>query len=150
MTEAAAAVVLLSVRTPHVDRLLDGTKTVELRRRGWRVPSGTLMLLYASGHRRALVGSLVVEGIETGPLDGIWSRYGGDVALTRKEFDDYLTGTNQAVAIRVGLARRLEEPIGLEELRRRCPMFTAPQTFRYVYMHELSQILNGERDALLG
>lgn len=29
-------------------------------------------------------------------------------------------------------------------------MFTAPQTFRYMVPQELSEILNGEREALLG
>lgn len=149
MTEAATAVVLLSVRPPHVDRLLDGTKTVELRRRVWRVPPGSVILLYASGHRRALVGSLVVRTIEIGTVEGIWRRRGADAALTRKEFDDYFVGATQAVAIRVGGARRLDTPVPLGELRRRRPMFTAPQTFRYMVPQELSDILNGERQALL-
>lgn len=150
MSEPAAAVVLLSVRPPHVDRLLDGTKTVELRRRVWRVPPGSVILLYASGQRRALVGSLLVRTIETGTLDGIWSRRGADAALTREEFDDYFAGATQAVAIHVGGARRLETPVSLGELRRRRPTFTAPRTFRYMAPQELSEILNGECEALLG
>lgn len=150
MSGPAAVVVLLSVRPPHVDRLLDGTKTVELRRRAWRVPPGAVILLYASGQKRALVGSLVVAAIETGTLDGIWDQHGGDAGLTRQEFDTYFLGAHQAVAICVGSARRLETPVGLGELRRRVPSFTAPQTFRYVIPYELAQILNGEREALLG
>lgn len=150
MSAPAAVVLLLSVRPPHVDRLLDGTKTVELRRRGWRVPPGSVILLYASGNRRALVGSLVVTAIDTGTPDGIWGRHGADAALSRQEFDYYFRGASRAVAISVGSARRLETPVDLTELRRRRPTFTAPQTFRYVVPHELRQILNGERDVLLG
>ena len=150
MSAPAAVVVLLSVRPPHVDRLLDGTKTIELRRRTWQVPPGSAILLYASGNRRALVGSLVVRAIETGTPDAIWHRHGLDAGLSRPEFDNYFVGADRAVAISVGSARRLETPLDLEELRRRRPTFTAPQTFRYIFPHELSQILNGQRDALLG
>lgn len=149
MSLSAASVVLLSVKPPHVDRLLDGRKTVELRRRTWRVPPGSVALLYASGNRRALVGSLVVEGTEVGSPDEIWDRYGEDVGLTRSEFDVYFAEAHRAVAIRVGSARTLPMPLSLAELRRRRPLFTVPQSFRYVAPVELSEILNGERPALL-
>lgn len=149
MTEQAAAVVLLSVRPPHVDHLLDGTKTVELRRRRWRVPPGSVVLLYASGKRRALVGSLVVKATEVGMLDAIWDQYGKEAGLTHRAFREYFIGVHQAVAIHVGSARRLDTPVGLDELRRRRPAFTAPQSFRYLALPELSQILNGERQDLL-
>ncbi len=149
MSVPAAVVVLLSVRPPHIDRLLDGTKTVELRRREWRVPLGSVALLYASGHRRALVGSVRVEGTEVGALEEIWRRHGMDARLTRTEFDDYFADSHRAVAIRVGSARPLAKPVSLGELRRRRPTFSPPQSFRYVASQELSQILNGERRALL-
>lgn len=143
-------VVILSVRSPHVDRLLDGTKTIELRRTSWRVAVGTVALLYASGPgRRQLVGSATVDGTFVAPVDAVWREFAGHAAVTRGEFDRYFAGVANGVAIRVRDVRRLPEPIPLAELRRRHPRFRPPQSFRYVDHRELSRLLNGERPQLL-
>lgn len=150
MTPQAPAVVLLSVRPPHVDRLLNGTKKIELRRARWHVPPGSRALLYASGPtRRAIVGSVTVEETVVSALDNAWRAFGAEAAVTRREFDDYFAGASTVVAIRVTQPQRLASPITLDELRRRHPAFAPPQSFRYVRPAELSQILNGERNHLL-
>lgn len=141
--------VLLSVRPPHVDHLLDGSKKVELRRRKWRVPDGTTVLVYASGRRRALVGSFVVHQTEVGTSSEIWAKYGAESALNRAEFDEYFDGAKQAVAIVPAEIRQLDFPVTLGELRRRYPSFVVPQSFRYVRPTELTQILNGEFGPLM-
>jgi predicted transcriptional regulator len=148
MSHAAPGVVLMSVRPPYVERLLDGSKTVELRRRNWRVAAGSTVLLYASGTRRELMGAVVVQGTVTGARQEIWDRFSRELSLTRKEFSTYLKGADQAVAIRVGQARSLKQPIPLAELRARHVTFTVPQSFRYVAPAELDSILNGERGEL--
>ena len=150
MSAPAPFVGILSVRPPHVDRLLDGTKTIELRRTAWRVPAGSAMLLYASGAgRRQLVGSIKVEGTVIAPVESVWRRFGRHAAVSCEEFDRYFSGTSTAVAIAVRDPRPLREPINLDELRRRHPPFIAPQSFRYVHGPELSRILDGERRELL-
>ena len=143
-------VVLLSVRPPHVDRLLEGSKTVELRRRRWRVAPGSVVLLYASGQRQALVGSILVSETVSGTLDDIWESHGDASALTRGEFDEYFAGCAEAVAITVSTARPLFNPVSLCELRRRSASFAPPQSYRYVEPSELSRLLNGEYGALVG
>jgi predicted transcriptional regulator len=143
------SVVLLSVRPPHVDRLLEGSKTVELRRRRWRVPPGSVVLLYASGQRQALVGSIVVCDTVSGTPDEIWASHGDASALTRQEFDEYFAGCSEAVAITVHSARPLFNPVSLGELRRRSASFIPPQSYRYVDPKELSRLLNGEYGALV-
>lgn len=150
MTTGTNPVVLLSVRTPHVDRLLSGTKTVELRRRPWRVLDGTTALLYESRDRRAIVGSLVIESTVVASRTAIWTDYGPRSGITRQEFREYFAGATVAVAIIVGRARRLDEPLTLGELRRRSPGFHVPQSYRFVGTDELGVVLNGERSSLLG
>lgn len=144
------SVVLLSVRSPHIERLLSGAKTVELRRRPWRVRDGTTALLYRSRADRAIVGSLVVEATVVGSPSAIWSSHGAESGLTRREFRDYFAGSSRAVAIRVGQVRQLDEPLSLVELRQRQPGFHVPQSYRFITADELSVVLNGERSDLLG
>lgn len=143
------SVVLLSVRSPHVERLLTGVKTVEFRRRPWRVPDGATVLLYRSRDRQAIVGSLVVESTVVGSPSAIWTSYGRRSGLTRREFRDYFVGSSTAVAIEVRDVRRLAEPLPLDELRRRSPRFHVPQSYRFMASGELGVVLNGERSILL-
>ena len=142
-------VVLLSVRSPHIERILDGTKTVEFRRRPWNVPAGSLVLLYGSRERRAIVGSFVVEATETGAANRVWRTHGGRSGLTRREFRDYFEGAASATAISLTGVRALPEPLTLAELRQRRPQFHIPQSYRFMEESELSVVLNGERKHLL-
>ncbi len=143
-------VVLMSVRSPHVQRLLSGAKTVELRRRPWKVPDGATVLLYESKDRRAIVGSLVVESTAVGSPSAIWATYGARSGLTRREYQKYFLGAIVAVAISVSRVRQLNEPLNLSELRRRSPTFHVPQSYRFMAEDELVNVLNGERHRLFG
>ncbi len=150
MTTWATPVVLLSVRPPHVERLLSGAKTVEFRRRPWRVPDGATVLLYGSKDRRAIVGSLIVESTAVGSPSAMWASHGARSGLTRREYRGYFAGATVAVAINVGRVRQLDEPLTLGELRRRRPSFHVPQSYRFMATDELGVVLNGERHTLVG
>jgi len=143
-------VVLMSVRSPHIERLLSGTKTVEFRRRPWKVPDGATVLLYESRARRAIVGSLIVESTAVGSRSAMWDTYGARSGLTRREYREYFAGATVAVAISVGQIRQLPKPLALSELRRRSPAFHVPQSYRFMAADELGVALNGERHSLLG
>src|SRR4051794_8665524 len=96
--------VLLSVRPRFAASLLDGTKTVEVRRRRVRVPDGAVCLLYASSPMRALVGAITVSTTESASAEDLWSRHGHAMGLDRKEYDEYLEGAANPCAIIVGTA----------------------------------------------
>lgn len=150
MTTRTTPVVLLSVRSPHVDRLLSGAKTVEFRRRPWRVRDGATVLLYGSRELRAIVGSLIVHSTAVGSPSVMWASHGAESGLTRREYREYFAGATVAVAINLGGIRQLEEPLTLGELRRRSPTFHVPQSYRFMTADELDLVLNGERSSLLG
>jgi predicted transcriptional regulator len=148
MTASLTPVVLLSVRSPHVERLLSGVKTVEFRRRPWKVPDGSTALIYESGSRRAIVGSIVIESTAIGSRSAIWTSHGAKSGLTRTDYRKYFDGATLAVAISVGEVRQLDAPLTLAELRRRRPKFHVPQSYRFMSAEELGVVLNGERSSL--
>jgi predicted transcriptional regulator len=143
-------VTLLSVRPRFAEALLDGTKTVELRRRRVRVADGSLCLLYASSPVRALVGAIRIGGTDTGTPEALWSRWGHEAALTRPEYDVYLAGSSHPCAIVVAAAMRLPDPIELGELRRRQEAFVPPQSYRFLRTGELVSLTNGQASQLDG
>lgn len=140
--------VLLSVRPRFADALLDGTKTVEMRRRPMRLHAGTLCLLYASSPTRALTGALSVADVDHGTPDELWRRHGARTALTRDEYDDYLDGRSTASALLVTAVIAFHTPVPLAELRRRSDAFVAPQSYRFVDDGELKTLLNGQAGEL--
>jgi predicted transcriptional regulator len=132
------------VRPRFSDALLNGTKTVEMRRRSMRFHAGTLCLLYASSPTRSLTGALRVARIDHGTPEELWRRHGPCTALTRDEYDAYLDGRSTACALLVAAVIPFNAPVPLAELRRRSDAFVAPQSYRFVDDGELRTLLNGQ------
>ncbi len=132
MPQPDSRTLLVSVRPRYAGLLLDGSKTVELRRLRPQAPPGTPVLLYASSPQRQLVGRAQVVRVDSGDPEEIWRLHGPATALTRAEFDNYLLGSATAVAIVLSDIERLSEPRTLAECRRRMGHFQPPQSFRYL------------------
>jgi predicted transcriptional regulator len=137
----------ISLRPRFAELLLDGRKTVELRRIPPAVSPGTPVLLYASSPRRALVGRGVVSGVSVASSNEIWARLGPLTGLSRTEYDEYFHGATAAVAISLRDLRRLERPVPLPELREGRSWFRPPQSFRYFDAWQLAsfELPLGER-----
>jgi predicted transcriptional regulator len=141
-------IALLSVRPRFAEALLDGSKTVEIRRRRAHIASGSVCLLYASSPVRALVGAIHVQATDTDTPDALWRRWGDETGLERNEYDAYLVGSARPCAIVVGAATRFAGPVTLPELRRRQHAFVTPQSYRFLREDELSSLLNGQAGQL--
>lgn len=145
MADAAPGrVALLSVRPRFAAALLDGSKSVELRRRRAHLAEGAVCLLYASSPTRALVGALRVARTDTDQPDALWRRWGAAMALNRDEFDSYLVGRAYACAIVVASVVAFADPVELPELRRRRQEFVTPQSYRFLEAGEYGVLLNGQ------
>jgi predicted transcriptional regulator len=149
-SEQIAASVLISVRPRFADLLLDGSKTVELRRNRTLIPPGSVGLVYSSSPQRALVGAVRFGDVRMRAPSTIWKQFGSATGLTRREFNAYLAGVSNATALVVEAAQSFPEPVNLAELRLRWDRFVAPQNYRYLPPAELGAILNGEASIIRG
>lgn len=140
--------VLLSVHPRFASALLDGSKTVEVRRRRAHIADDTVCLLYASSPACALVGALRVATTDVGSAETLWSRYGDATGLTPEEYGRYLDGAAQPCAIVVAAAAAFPQPVRLPELRRRSREFIAPQSYRFLRSNEARSLLNGQHEQL--
>lgn len=128
----ARKVILLSVRPEFASLILDGSKTVELRRQLPRVNPGDLIALYVSSPVKQLVATLEVVSVETGAPGKLWSVVSAHAGLSRREYDDYFEGAKRAVGIFLRNVRRRRSPVSLNRLRSLIDGFTPPQSFRYL------------------
>ena len=139
--------VIFSIKPRFAERIFDGSKTVELRRRfSARVPSGTIALIYTSSPTRALTGFAEITDVIVQKADAIWDAFGEQACISRKDFDRYFDGVENASAIKLAGARTFRRPVHLPELRDRF-RFEPPQSFLYAkpYLrqalgHEFSEL----------
>ncbi|WP_211257925.1 ASCH domain-containing protein [Lentzea albidocapillata] len=130
---------LLSLRPRFAEAILDGTKTVELRRTRLSAPDGTHLILYASSPVMAVVGTAVLVGRDTDTPARIWRRHRKNSGLLRHEYDEYFAGADLATALHVGFPHRLADPWPLSVLRGTAK-FQPPQSYRFVSDDDPAQL----------
>lgn len=131
---------LLSVQAEYAEKILDGTKTVELRRRRPRVSAGDYLILYVPAPVKSIVGVVTVERVVEGRLSTLWRKVRVACSLTHAEFQRYLHGLVVGYAILVKNPGRLSSPLPLKLLRQVQPRFT-PQGYRYLSRSDLAGVL---------
>lgn len=131
--------VIFSIRPAHAEKILDGTKTVELRRRFTSgLKPGTLALIYATSPIRALTGFAKIQDIQCLALNDLWKKHRSAACLGKGDFENYFSGLKRGYAIVLDSAKALHRPVGLPELRERFG-FEPPQSYQYAspYMRGL-------------
>ena len=129
---AASEFLVLSVRPRFAEAIIDGRKTVEVRRQRPNVQPGTLGFVYSSSPIQAVVGTFTVEKIVSGTPDEIWLVAQDGVYISRREFDCYFAGAKVGHAIVVSYGHRLPKPISLSRLRVIWPKCRPPRSFGYL------------------
>lgn len=131
--------IFLSIRPQYVDKIFEGTKTVELRRvRPKHLRKGALVLVYVPSPIQSLVGAFKVDRIVEASLQKLWEMVHDKAGITRDEFDAYYDGVFIGVGIFFSETWRLTEPIELDDLKEQVIGFQPPQGFRYATRSELA------------
>jgi predicted transcriptional regulator len=110
--------------------MLEGLKTVELRRRPVRVTPGTRVWIYSTTPRARLDATGVIQGVHESHPNEIWQRFGSRSGVSRSDFDGYFAGARTACAIVLTDIAPLAHSLSLGDLRRRVQRFHPPQFFK--------------------
>ena len=122
---------LLSVKHKYAEAILNGTKTLELRRRFPVLPPGTLLYIYSSGSTRAITGTVTLEGITRTSDTRLTREQLIRLELTKSEAAAYLAGASSASVLHLGSPRSFSVPIALSTMRDRLHLEPV-QSYRYV------------------
>ena len=121
--------IVASIHPRHAQAILDRTKTVELRRKVWRM--GTVidrMFIYETTPTMLVVGVARVGICHTMPPERLWGHLGARTGVTREEFDEYFDGRDEAHGIEVFRPRRFIGRWSITDLGLKRP----PQSWCYV------------------
>lgn len=123
--------VVLSIKPQYSSLILEGRKTVELRRRfPMNVPGGTLAFIYSTKPAQAMVGMAQIRSVIRKPIADIWSEFSRTACIDKADFDHYFNGLYNGYVLQFENARALNRTVGLQELRERFS-FEPPQSFLY-------------------
>lgn len=127
--------IFLSIKPQYADLILNGEKTVELRRVRPKLQPGDLVILYATAPISAILGCFTTLDVITAPIQEIWDTFGPQSSISHDLFFDYFQGVDEGVAILVDKTFRLipnEEESDLTRLRETYAGFHPPQGYRYI------------------
>jgi len=151
---AMAAPLILSIRPPFAQRILDGTKVVELRRRFSRRWIGSRAIL-CSG--KALLGETMIADVVTDTPSTIWNRFEHSIGCSREEFDRYVDDATEVHALILGGAVPYLSRIPLSQLETLTDStLVAPQSYcsaatgRWAQGVALAALLHGNLRAHIG
>jgi predicted transcriptional regulator/DNA-binding XRE family transcriptional regulator len=123
--------VVLSIRPQYSEKIIQGEKTIELRRRfPVSAPRGTIAYIYCTSPVQAIVGRAEIMDVVKLPVAEIWRKYARSASIEKSEFDLYFEGVNEGFALKFANARPLLRQLDLSELRERFG-FEPPQSFLY-------------------
>lgn len=123
--------VVLSIKPEYSDKIIEGLKKVELRRRfPVSVPKGTIAYIYSTSPVRAMVGMVEISGVHKLPVNKIWEQYSDTAYIEKIDFDRYFEGVKDGYALEFENVKEFSEPLSLSDLRSRFG-FEPPQSFLY-------------------
>lgn len=118
----------MAIHERYADAIMEGVKRVEFRKRRLADDIETVWV-YATAPTSKVIGHFSVDEIVQGTPEDIWERYGSVGVIEHDAFFDYYQGRETAVAIIVGSAERLPDPVALDEI---VPRPAVPQSFAYL------------------
>lgn len=136
--------VLVSVAPEFAEKIAEGSKTIELRRRFPNVPTGTWMYLYVTLPVGAILGRVKVANIDAGSPSVLWKRHRTKAGISQSRFDEYFEGTSAGFAVRLADYEAIA-PMSLEGLRTAMDGFVAPQSYRFLTSIDQAAILRKSR-----
>jgi predicted transcriptional regulator len=124
--------ILLSIRPVFASRILNGAKTIELRRKfPESSAAGTVAVIYSSSPVSAVVGYAEIDDILRMPVRQIWKEHGINACVTKVEFDAYFSGLKYGFAILLKNVRALAKQLNAFDLKREFGI-VPPQSYRYI------------------
>ncbi|WP_309104756.1 ASCH domain-containing protein [Microbacterium sp.] len=126
--KATERVALMAIHERYADAIMDGVKRVEFRKRRLAADIETVWV-YATAPTSKVIGRFSVHEIVQGTPQDIWERYGSVGVIEQDAYFNYYDGRETAVAIVVGSAERLPDPVSLNEID---PRPAVPQSFAYL------------------
>ena len=123
--------VLISIKEEYSERILEGTKTIELRKSKPNVNPGDYAIIYCTSPTKAIVGLANIKQIIIHTPKRMWRLYSRQLGINKADYFEYYGESEKAVGIVLSNVTSLSNRICLDIIRKHIPTFTPPQTYKY-------------------
>lgn len=107
---------LLSMSPYFAFQVLEGKKTVELRRRFSKKWKRSRIAIYATSPIQAIIGEATVKEVFESSPEIIWSKYLNQIGCSKREFDNYVSGCSNLFAVQLSDVSSYPQPANRERL----------------------------------
>jgi predicted transcriptional regulator len=112
-----------------VQRMLEGKKTIELRRRALHVARGTRVWIYSKSPYAVVEVLAVVDQVISAKPKELWSEYKDQLGISKTDFESYFLDVAVGCALVLRDIQRLKYSVSLSEIRDYSSSFQPPQFF---------------------
>lgn len=118
--------ILLSIKPEYVNKILDGTKKYEFRR---KIPKQNInkIIIYSTSPIMQIVGEVNVIGVLQGTPVQLFRETSEYSGISEEKYLEYFKGSSIAYAFELGDVRKYETPKSLKDYG----VEKAPQSFIY-------------------
>jgi len=122
--------VLFSIQPRFGRLIMNGSKTIEIRRRFSKAWKGHRAVFYASEPTGALLGEAQIAEVHEGSPKDLWERFSSNIGCEPEYYDSYVQGCDNVFAIELTSINPLPEPIYSRTLARYTSRhLTSPQSY---------------------
>lgn len=121
--------VLLPIKPQFVERIFDGSKQFEFRRRVFKNRNVTKIVVYATAPISKVIGEFEIEHILELEISRLWEHTKEYSGIPQAYFESYFDGKQTGYAIKIGKTCIYDKPL---ELEADFQIKHAPQSFMYV------------------
>lgn len=133
--------ILLSIKPKYADMILDGNKTVEIRRTNIKWKPNETVLMYATSPISRIVGRFTIQQIVFDNCESIWNTYSDKMGLSKAEFLQYASGKDNVCAILLCDQKPIRNGLSLNKLRSELRI-NIPQSYIYIRDADIIQYLD--------
>jgi predicted transcriptional regulator len=121
----------ISIKEVYAQRILEGTKKIELRKSKPNVSQGDYVILYCTSPVKAIVGMARVENLIVNTPEEMWQLHSHELGIDMKDYQNYYNDSDKAVGIVLSGIEKFVNTICLSQIKRVLPAFSPPQTYKY-------------------
>lgn len=124
--------IFVSIHPQYAENILDGEKTIELRRRfptlnGFK---GRL-LIYSTTPAKSVIGYAEIEDVHYLSIKDLWAYSKNEAKIQKSDFLVYFTGLTHGYGVQLKNPVRFSKPLSIKYLKQNYGMI-APQSYRYL------------------
>jgi predicted transcriptional regulator len=135
--------ILISIQPEYADQIMDGCKTVELRRRfAEGVGQDARLFIYSSNPVGAIIGCAKIDKVVRLPIKQIWRKFHKQACIEKGEFEKYFDGVEFGFVVSLGDVTPLTELLVREDILDRWGI-RPPQSYMYLPADIAASISSG-------